>query len=97
MAGAEGRLKVEVVYALPQRQVLLTVEVEPGTTVHDAIHQSGIAVRFPNLDVDMSALGVFGKRVKPDTLVKDGDRIEIYRPLIADPKALRRARARKKS
>ena len=97
MAGAEGRLKVEVVYALPQRQVLLTVEVEPGTTVHDAIHQSGIAVRFPNLDVGQSALGVFGKRVKPDTLVKDGDRIEIYRPLIADPKALRRARARKKS
>ena len=97
MAGAEGRLKVEVGYALPQRQVLLTVEVEPGTTVHDAIHQSGIAVRFPNLDVGKSALGVFGKRVKPDTLVKDGDRIEIYRPLIADPKALRRARARKKS
>lgn len=97
MVPGNERFRVEVVYALAERQVLLSVDVEAGTTVRLAIEQSGIAGHFPGLDLEKSPVGIFGRRVKPETLVRDGDRIEIYRPLIADPKALRRQRARSKS
>ena len=96
MARGTARLRVEVVYALPDRQVLLALEVKDGTTVQDVIMQSGITRSFPDLDAVNSPVGIFGKRVTRQTLVKDGDRIEIYRPLIADPKSMRRARARGK-
>jgi len=93
MAPDKPRLNVEVAYALPDRQVLLALEVAPGTTVREAIEQSGIMQHFPALDTAGGRLGIFGKRVKRDAVLKDGDRIEIYRPLIADPKDSRRRRA----
>lgn len=96
MAQSESDLNVEVVYALPERQVCLALTVAAGTTVHEALLQSGIARCFPELDLAGSPVGIFGKRVARDTLLKDGDRIEIYRPLVADAKAIRRKRVRKK-
>jgi putative ubiquitin-RnfH superfamily antitoxin RatB of RatAB toxin-antitoxin module len=96
MARDKARLNIEVVYALPERQVLLALEVEPGTTVHEALEQSGIRHHFPALDTTAGQLGIFGKRVKGSAVLRDGDRIEIYRPLNADPKDARRQRARGK-
>lgn len=92
----EGKkpLRVEVAYALPAEQVLLVLDVEPGITVGQVIERSGIVLRFPEIGTAPAAVGVFGKRARLDTLVRDGDRIEIYRPLIADPKEVRRARAK---
>jgi putative ubiquitin-RnfH superfamily antitoxin RatB of RatAB toxin-antitoxin module len=87
-------LRVEVVYALADEQVLLALDVEPGTTLGQAIERSAIGLRFPEIGTAPAAVGVFGKRARLDTLVRDGDRIEIYRPLIADPKEVRRARAK---
>ena len=92
MALTKTRLAMEVVYAMRGEQVLLSLEVRPGTTVHEAIEQSGITRRFPCLDPAHGKVGIFGKLVKPDTVLKAGDRVEIYRPLIADPKDARRKR-----
>ena len=92
MAQNKTRLAVEVVYAMRGEQVLLSLEVRSGTTVHEAIEQSGIRRRFPRLDPARCEVGIFGKLVKPDTVLKAGDRVEIYRPLIADPKDARRKR-----
>ncbi|MCW8831539.1 MAG: RnfH family protein [Gammaproteobacteria bacterium] len=86
-------INVEVAYAEPDRQVILPVNVDLGTTVGGAIVQSGIMMKFPELDVENSDVGIFGKVTKMTTELKDGDRVEIYRPLIADPKEVRRKRA----
>jgi len=88
------RLRVEVVYALPAEQVLLEIEVEHGTTIGQVIERSGIALRFPEIGVTPARVGVFGKRTGLDAPARDGDRIEIYRSLMADPKEVRRARAK---
>lgn len=87
-------LRVEVVYALPERQVLIALEVEEGTTALAAVERSGILRQFPQADLRRDGVGVFGKRVAPDTLLREGDRVEIYRALIADPKEARRERAK---
>ncbi|NIP16947.1 MAG: RnfH family protein [Xanthomonadales bacterium] len=86
-------LSVEVVHARPERQVLLRIEVSEGTTVMQAIEMSGILQAFPDLEVDPARLGVFGQKAGPDDVLREGDRVEIYRPLIADPKESRRKRA----
>ena len=88
-------INVEVAYALPQRQQILTVEVEEGTSVFDAVELSGIVRLFPEIDLATAKMGVFGKVVsKPhDTPLAEGDRVEIYRPLIIDPKQVRKQRA----
>jgi putative ubiquitin-RnfH superfamily antitoxin RatB of RatAB toxin-antitoxin module len=86
-------LRVEIVYALRDRQVLLTLEVEEATTARQAVERSGILQRFPEIDLARADLGIFGRVVSPDTPLRDGDRVEIYRPLIADPKQARRTRA----
>ena len=86
-------IRVEVVYALPERQELLGLEVPLGTTVMEAIDASGIRERFDEIEVDEKRLGIFGRRTTANTVLKEGDRVEIYRPLIADPKEGRRARA----
>ena len=86
-------LRIEVVYALRDRQVLLTLEVEEGTTARLAVERSGIPQTFPELDLARASLGVFGRVVLPAHMLRDGDRVEIYRPLIANPKQKRRARA----
>ena len=86
-------LRVEVVYALPDRQILLTLEVEQGTTARMAVERSGILQRHPEVDLEQTKLGVFGRVVSPGTPLRDGDRVEIYRPLIANPRQARRERA----
>lgn len=90
-------MKIEVVYALPHEQALLTVEVPEKCSVLDGVKLSGILVRYPELDEASISLGIFSQAVKkPDeTLLNEGDRIEIYRPLINDPKASRKKRAEK--
>lgn len=92
---AERPLKVEVVYALREEQVLLALEVETGTTVRQAIERSGVLRRFPEINLARARVGIFGRPVRPDALLHDGDRVEIYRPLIADPKQARRERAKR--
>jgi hypothetical protein len=88
-----GKIKVEVLHALPHEQVLLTVEVPQGATVEEAIQTSGILKKYPSIDLAGNKVGIFSKLSKLDTVVRDRDRIEIYRPLIADPKEVRRKRA----
>ena len=91
----ERLIPVEVAYALPTEQVILYLEVEEGTIVRDAISRSGILDRFPDIDLSRNKVGVFGKLAKLDTVLHPKDRVEIYRPLIADPKEVRRRRAAK--
>jgi putative ubiquitin-RnfH superfamily antitoxin RatB of RatAB toxin-antitoxin module len=88
---------VEVVYALAHKQKLLRINVPQGTTMREAVLKSGMQEHFPGLDLTESPLGIFGKAVpKPDERVmQEGERIEIYRPLIADPKEVRKQRAAK--
>jgi hypothetical protein len=88
-----GRIKVEVVYALPHEQTLLNVEVPQGSTVEQAIKISGILQKYAGIDLATNKVGIFSKLSKLDTVVREHDRIEIYRPLIADPKEVRRKRA----
>lgn len=86
-------LTVEVVYALPHQQPLLRVKLIEGATVEDAIRASGVLDAFPEIDLAKNKVGIFSKLVKLDEKVRDRDRVEIYRPLIADPKEVRRKRA----
>jgi hypothetical protein len=87
-------INVEVSYALPERQELLKVRLADGATVRDAIDASGILAKYPDIELDgRNKVGVFAKLTRLDTLLRDRDRVEIYRPLIADPKAVRKKRA----
>lgn len=87
-------INVEVSYALPQRQELIRVAVPEGATVQDAIEASGILAKYPEIDLDKTnKVGVYAKLTRLDTPLRDRDRVEIYRPLIADPKAVRKKRA----
>jgi hypothetical protein len=88
-------IAVEVVYALADKQKLLRLSLPYGTTMRQAVEQSGMQVHFPDLDLVNSPLGIFGKAVaKPqERVLEDGERVEIYRPLIADPKEVRKQRA----
>jgi putative ubiquitin-RnfH superfamily antitoxin RatB of RatAB toxin-antitoxin module len=83
-------LEVEVVQALPRREACARVRVPEGSTVRDVLEKSGL------LPLPRGKVGIFGKLVSPDTPVADGDRIELYRPLAADPKEARRRRAAKR-
>lgn len=91
-----ARFAVAVAYARPERQTVLDVDVAPGARVEDAIRASGILERFPEIDLACAAVGIFGVRVRLTDAVSAGDRIEIYRTLIADPKEARRRRAARK-
>lgn len=86
-------MDVEVSYATPEKQALIRLQVPSGCTVAEAIDLSGIRKQFPDMKIDPSALGVFSRKVTPDHILRDGDRVEIYRPLIADPKEMRKQRA----
>ena len=86
-------INVEVIYALPEQQPLLRVRLDEGATVEDAIRQSGVLDTFPEIDLARNKVGIFSKLVKLDETLRDKDRVEIYRPLIADPKEVRRKRA----
>ena len=87
------KINVELVYALPDEQTLLKFEVPQATKIVDAIKLSGILNKYPEIDLEKSKVGIFGKLSKMDTVLREKDRIEIYRPLIADPKEVRRKRA----
>lgn len=86
-------INIEVIYALPHEQTLLKVLAAQGATVGDAIKLSGILEKYPEIDLSKNRLGIYGKLSKADALLRDKDRVEIYRPLIADPKEIRRQRA----
>lgn len=88
-----GTIEIEVVYALPGEQRLFSQPLVEGATVAEAVRLCGVLDEYPEIDLAVSKLGIFGKLVKPDTVLRDRDRIEIYRPLIADPKEVRRRRA----
>jgi len=83
-------IQVEVAYAQPERQLILEVEVPRGTTAIEAIRLSGIEEQFPEIELGKNRLGVFGKLCKNDRPLNPGDRVEIYRPLLVDPRVARR-------
>ncbi len=85
-------IEVEVAYALPQRQVIAKVSVAAGTTVAEAIVLSGIRSMFPGIE-EQPKVGIFSRKVSLDYRLQAGDRVEIYRPLLADPKEVRRRKA----
>ena len=88
-----AKIQIEVVYAKQEQQALLKLMVEEGTTAQQAVEQSGILQQFPEIDPTQLKLGIFSKAIKSETVLRERDRVEIYRPLIADPKAVRRSRA----
>ena len=88
-------LTIEVVYGVPHKQKILTLSVAPGTTVEKAIIDSGVITLFPEIDLTVNKVGVWNRAVKLSEAVNDLDRIEVYRPLIADPKDVRKRRAEK--
>lgn len=93
---APATVAIEVAYALPDKQRIISLDVPEGTTAQQAAELSGITDEFPGLELQGAAMGVFGKAVKAiDYQVQAGDRVEIYRPLLVDPKEVRKARAAK--
>lgn len=84
---------VEVAYATPDEQRVVTVTCSPETTIRQAIERSGLMGRCPEIDLAQNKVGIYGKLAKLDALLRPRDRVEIYRPLIADPKEIRRQRA----
>ena len=92
---APERIRVEVAYVEPGRQFLRAVDVAVGATIAEAIAASDVGAAFPHLDVANSKVGIFSRPATHDRVLRDGDRVEIYRPLIVDPKAARRRRAEK--
>jgi putative ubiquitin-RnfH superfamily antitoxin RatB of RatAB toxin-antitoxin module len=85
--------QVEVIYALAARQEIARLKLADGATVQQAIEASGLLQKFPEIDLTKNKLGIYAKLAKPDTVLRDRDRVEIYRPLIADPKEVRKQRA----
>ena len=86
-------ITIEVAYAAARSQTILRLRVKSGTTVGEAIKQSGMLEQFPEIDLGLNKVGIFGKLARTDMLLRDRDRVEIYRALIADPKEARRRRA----
>lgn len=86
-------LSVEIAFALPHRQELVHLMLPPGSTVQQAIEASGLMQKYPEIDLKKNKVGVFGKLSRLDTPLRDRDRVEIYRPLQADPKEVRKKRA----
>src|SRR5512142_3453810 len=90
---SDEKIKIELVYALPAEQTLLKLEVPRGATIAEAVRLSGILDKYPEIDLEKGKFGIFGKLSKTDVVLREKDRIEMYRPLIADPKEVRRKRA----
>ena len=87
------QIHVEVVYGRRDRQKVVAVSLGEGATLREAVERSGLQAEFPEIDLASNKLGIWNKLAKPDTVVRDKDRVEIYRPLIADPKEVRKQRA----
>lgn len=92
-ANSGDHITVEVAYALPHQQLIIPIQVAPETTAEEAIQASNIISKFPEIDLSKNQVGIFGKLTKLDTPLRHMDRVEIYRPLIADPKEVRKQRA----
>lgn len=90
-------IQVEVVLAMADRQELVELEVAVGTTIAEAISQSGVPGMFEGFELNLENVGVFGRKASSEQILQAGDRVEIYRPLIADPKEVRRQRALKQA
>ena len=90
---SEKSWRVEVAYATPVRQEIIEVSVRPGATVEQVIRASDLLTRFPEIDLTRQRVGIYGVIARLQDAVHDGDRVEIYRPLVADPKEARRKRA----
>lgn len=90
---AESLISIEVVFATPEKQKIISLSVAQGCTVEKAIEESGIKRFFPEIDLSQHAVGIWNKTCKLSDTPRSGDRIEIYRPLVADPKEIRRRRA----
>lgn len=86
-------ITVEVVYALPERQDKVSLRLPAGATLQGALDASGLLRKYPEIDAASGHFGVYARVAKPDTVLRDRDRVEIYRPLLADPKQIRRQRA----
>lgn len=86
-------IEIEIVYARPEHQDLLKLKMPEGTTLQRALEMSGLLQKYPEIDLVKGKFGIFGKLSKPDTVLRARDRVEIYRPLIADPKEVRKQRA----
>lgn len=89
-------VNIEIVYGTAEKQWLQQLAVEAGTTAREAVRISCIQNEFPEADIENAPLGIFGKAVKDDTVLRDKDRVEIYRPLLIDPKEARRLRVNAK-
>lgn len=92
---ADKSISVEVVYAEPERQAVIPLELHAGSTAEQAITASGILTQFPEIDLTLQKIGIFGQICVLDRTVADGDRIEIYRPLLQNPMDARRGRLQK--
>ncbi len=92
MQSVAQQINVEVAYARDDSQLILKLRVKPGTTLEQAVVQSGILKLYPEINTKINKMGVFGKLGKKTAELSEGDRVEIYRPLIADPKEVRRKR-----
>ena len=90
---SDDKIKIEIVYALPHEQILLKLDVAERSTIADAVKLSGLLEKYPEIDLEKGKFGLFGKLSKTDTILREKDRVEIYRPLLADPKEVRRRRA----
>lgn len=93
--GGSEKFKIEVVYGVPNEQVILTISVEEGTTIEQAIELSGVLSTYKDIDLKKNKVGIWNRTAKLTDTLNDLDRIEIYRPLIADPKEVRKRRAEK--
>ena len=91
-------IKVEVAYALPTEQKIISLQVEEGTTAYEAVARSKIVDLFPQIDINNDSMGIFSRAITDPKaeILREGDRVEIYRPLIADPKEVRAKRAAQK-
>ncbi|MBI5921230.1 MAG: RnfH family protein [Betaproteobacteria bacterium] len=88
-----GMLRVEVVYALPQQQELICLELPDGCTLQQALETSGLLQKYPEINLAQNKFGIYGKLARLETPLRGHDRVEIYRPLLADPKETRKQRA----
>ena len=86
-------IMVEVAYALPNQQLIIPVQMPPEANAEAAVRKSGVLLKFPEIDLNVNQIGIFGKLIRLDTPLRNLDRVEIYRPLIADPKEVRKQRA----
>lgn len=87
------QIRIEVAYAQPDRQEVIRLQLAEGTTLREAVEASGLPERYPEIDLAKGKFGIYAKLAKPDAVLRDRDRVEIYRPLIADPKEVRKQRA----